>query len=66
MPTPKYKPKQVATKQKGIPLTVYRGLWKRVTYYTDKKGEAIAIQNYEEAREYAKAQGYSGIKVEYI
>lgn len=52
----------IATAKKII---VYRSLWKNRMYSVVQRAHKD-WENYQQAREYAKAKGFSGIKVEYL
>lgn len=44
-------------------LIVVSHPWRKGIFYRDKAGKKQNVNNYAEAREHAKAQGYSGIKI---
>lgn len=46
-------------------LTVTSGTpWKLIIFYRDKAGKRVDVKNYQEARDYAAANGYTGIIIE--
>ena len=47
-------------------VKVLCNLWAAERYYINKQGRQIKIHLYEEAREYARKQGYAGIRVQYV
>lgn len=47
-----------------VPLVVLRSIWGNTMAYSNGK-TMVQVQRYEEAREYARTHGYSGIRVEF-
>ncbi len=46
------------------PLQVFSSTpWGRLIYFCDSSGKKVEIKKYEEAREYAAANGYDGIRI---
>lgn len=58
-------PKVFREKQPKQPLQVVTDMWGASSSFVDRQGKRRKIANYQEARDYAEANGYSGIRIKY-